>query len=678
MSTALKSFRNMSDEEALARAQDIYTYYSGAKKDDLARYDRYMAMYKAKDNPEAISDRSDEEAVSKDEQDPARYSNNKIAFGAAQVDATVNWLFNYLFPNDNYFKIDADNFNDEIAAMKVTAHLQKRHKEMKFLRTMEEVLTETAIADYSITGVRWRVQPGYIPETQRTVEIQRYGKAAMEYKRNRIVERWVPDAIDRSDIFRIPYDQCYHDPDAKGGFDQSYAFCDYRYETVEDFLGRAESKYRPWGIYKPENVKKVIKYVKANMQDGSTSIANSSGEEDTDPKRAFMNFRLMIKRVWTRDHVLEYFEDMLIWRKNLTGWPLQRWGVFVVPNQFPMMGILQRIERNEYDINEKLNTRQDYVNLIVDPWVILSTELADEADELYHGKILYAKNPKDAAYVYQPGTNPTDASLADVKVQVDFMDRTGISPEGAGAHPRGDRTATETNAVTNGTMAKVKRISRRLEDECLVPIYQYQFLLEGIFLSKEERTKYYGQFGEMVFGVRPEDYAWNSMPIFMAKGTSEMIDEPVRIQQFMTAMDRAMAAPQFHNLKNIFAEMWRIFAPKNFHRFVKDPSMDNYKIPPEEENKMFALGRIAEISPLDDDQKHVEVHEKYKRTPDYLTWPERTKMEFEAHIRAHQAKAAGAGMAGGAPAQPGRSNALTASNVNEQRGVRSSLVGVTP
>jgi hypothetical protein len=661
----------MDDAEALARAQEDYQLFETNKSDDLARFDRYMAMYKALDNPEQETDK---EGEGSDEEDDARYANNKIPLGAAIVDGTVNWLFNFLFPNDRYLRIDADNFEDGIAALKVTGHFQTRHREMKFLTKMEQVLTEAAIADYSITGMRWNLRGGYVPTAERTVELKKLGRMTAKYKKNKVVEKWVPDALDRPDLFRIPYNQCYHDPDAKAGFDDSRAFCYYRMESVEDFLMRAKTKYRPWGVYKEENVEKVMKYVQAELQNAGNSLANADPTESPEANRAYMNHRIKIKVYATADHLFEYFEDIPVWRKNVCGWIFQRWGIFCVPNQFPMMGVLQRIERNEYDINEKLNSRQDYINLVVNPWTILSDKMKGSVSELHQGMVLFDKNPKEAAYVYQPGPNPTDGTLGDVRTQIEFMERVSISPEAQGGHPTGDPTATEVQTVSQGTVGKVKRIARRLEDDCLIPIYNQEFLLEATLMTKEQKVKYFGQFGDMVFSVRPEDYVWNSWPTFIAMGTSEMADEPVRIQQFLAAMDRALQNPQIHNLKNIYAHMWSKFSPKESTSFIEDPRMDSYKIPPDEENRIFATGRIPKVSPLDDHAEHKESHDKYKRTSDYQLWSSRMKMEFEAHIRAHDAASANTAQAMGGP----RTNSLTSSTANQLRGVRPTGTGVTP
>lgn len=677
MSIHTKFMSQLSDEDALARAMADFSRFEANKSEALTRAERYDAIYKALDNPQlrALKEEGDKE------DDEALFANTHMPIGAAVVDGIVTQLMNFLFPNENYFEIAADNWEDSIAASKITAHLRKRHKEMGFIDLMEDVLIEAACFDYAITGARWLLKPGYKPYKNKDVTLEELAGVKLRHQNPRLEMRWVPDAVDRSDIFMIPFHRCYHDPDAERGFDDSIAFCDDRDEKLEDLMARAKSRDNPYGKYK--NIDQVIELEeeKADKENPKTETsltaqpAISAGKTDSLASR-----RIKIKRHWSPDHVLEWANDILIWRWNMPGWVLQRWGMFKIPKSFKMMGVLQRIERNCYDINATLNSRRDFQNLVNDPWAVISDEIEDAGGKSHPGKkYIYhgSGNARDKIFVGTPGINVADRTVEDIGMQVDMINRVTVSENNQGVHKGGRVTATETIEVSRSAAGKTARLAKRMEWANLVPMYLQLFLLEATLMRASERVLYFGKHAFDIFTVRPEDYAWNSMPIFIPRGTSDMIDEPVKIQQFMAGFDRALNFPDRHNWDNILAHMWSIFAPRDYHNFIADPRAKKYNIPQDVEIQMIAAGRTVEVSPANNHREHLQIIEKYKKTPDYKLWPEKMKFRLDEHAAEH-AQHQTAAMPMSPAMGGGRSNSLTASSANSMRGIRPQSLGVTP
>jgi hypothetical protein len=206
-----------------------------------------------------------------------------------------------------------------------------------------------------------------------------------------------------------------------------------------------------------------------------------------------------------------------------------------------------------------------------------------------------------------------------------------------------------------------------LEDGPLLEIYLNQFQLEQMFLTEDQRFMYLGKYGDELVTLGPEAYAWRSMPTFVPMGSYEMIDEPIKMQQFINGMDRALTYPQGHNLENIFAEYWSMIKPKDWQKFVKDPREKLYNIPPKTENVMIVYGTPPQVTSANDHQEHKRVHGELKRTKDYPMWPMTKQMMLDDHLKDHDLAEASANAG-----QPGQSAAVAPAqigNANQLRGI---------
>lgn len=638
MSIRYKSLRELSDKQVVSRVSGDLEEWMSSKNDDIDRCRRYEAIYQALDNPDEIID-TNTGNIEKDVEE--MFANTYMPIGAAVVDSFVRQLYNNFFGTPDYLQMTSNDFSKQIACYKISAHMMKQHREMKFRHIIYKALLQAACFDYTITGVRWLMAPGFVNKKVKDVTRKQYGAMSLPYQKVRMEQRWIPNKIDRPDVFNISYFNCCHDPLAVNSFEDSRGFIDWREDMIENLLMMAKTDQRPWGKY--YNIDKVLKvWQKENERMIKVQEAKVASEEEL--SEWFESRKISIVRYWSRDHIVETAYDIPISRINVADWPIQRWGVFEMADpKFRMMGILQRIERNQWDINESLNNRRDWENLITDPIGAIHTDLlpADGDATLHHGKIFTADwsgDVKDKFWIHSPGQSPFSSLSEDLAAQFSAIEKVSVSENQQGSYvSRGTRrTATETAQVSQAADTKTVSISLDLEECCLLPVYMNQFLLNQSFMTESARFKHFGKYGEQFVQIRPEDYYMDDMPDFYPMGTLEVSRTPIETQQFLLAMDRAMLMPELHNWPNIFAHLWQRLVPKFHDSFVKDPRSISTDVPPELENKLFSIGQVAEVSPKNIHSQHIKSHKALTRTPDFMTWPKAFQMNVEQHIEAHE------------------------------------------
>jgi hypothetical protein len=433
--------------------------------------------------------------------------------------------------------------------------------------------------------------------------------------------------------------RCYHDPTSRNGFEDSRYFIDERDEMVEDLREQSDQKM-PFGRYK--NIDKVVKSAaKAMEQDTKyTAITDADIKQDT-----FNSRRLRVIRYWTKYRIIEVCMNIVIRDVKIYGWPLHL--VVITPKVRPTfqgMGLLQRLERNQYDINASVNSRRDLQNLISNPFGVVDQELLgidEDAPDLYPGRVFSMKSggkAGDKIWVYQPGAHSSQTELTDIEMQMSIMQKLSHTDENAFGTVHTDRTtAQEIRQAAAGRLTTLGVVALRIEEMALEPVYLDHFFLEMTFLNKTEVVRYFGEKGEDILKVDASSFMWNSIPRFSAMGTSSVLEDSVKMQQFFTAVQLAAGMPQVeHNWQNIALQMWRYLHPKEYYKFVKDPNISDENIPPDIENQLIATGRMVHRSPANKDAQHVQVHEALKLTPDYMVWPEGRKMLLERHLAEHK------------------------------------------
>lgn len=670
-----RPIQDLDDKKALMRMLGDMEQAEADKSDALVRALRYDHIYRALDPPDADVD----EASGLVEEEESRFANTYMPIGAAIVDSAVAQMFNLIFSTGDYFKMDASDLEDTFFETEVTEFLKKRHTEMKLKRTVYKALLQACCFDYAVTGTRWLLQGGYQPRPKRTVETIELAGHKMRKQVVKAVPVWIPDKIDRSDVFILDYFNCFPDPTSTNGFADSRFFLDRRQETIEELIGNAKVVNRPWGKYK--NIDKVLRSAHNSFKN---EMANLPTNMDTTIRQAiFGSRRVTINRYWTKHHIIEEAFNHVIRRINVFDWALQEWTVFPKPRLgFGGMGFLQRLERNQYDINASLNSRRNLQNLISNPFAIVDEELLgddDGAPDLYPGRIMPMKSggkASDKIFIYQPGVHSSQTELVDLNMQLDMTQKLSAVDDNAFGTVHGDRTtAQEIRTAAAGRMTRIGTTTQRFEDDCLVQIYLNQFFLEMTYMDKTEVIRYFGEQGERIQQIDSSSFMWNSVPRFTPMGTISILEDAVKMQQFFTAVQLAAGMPQVqHNWNNIALQMWRYLHPKEYYKFVKDPNMPDVNIPPDLENQLMATGKKVDVSPANDHAAHKPAHEAYKRTPDYIVWPESRKMLMEQHLAEHDAALA---QAGNAPSLQGLLGSGQQDSSDQARGVRGPLLQAT-
>ncbi len=619
------SLRKLTDDEALTRASEDYIYAQGVKNDDNEECKRFLNIYQALDAP----DTDIENAVDAIYRDMERdRSNTYMPVGAAIVDSARAQLYDYFFGIPQYFTINAEEEMDFYYEEVVRAHMMKRHKEMNFKSQVDYALTQMLCFDYCITYMRWLTRPGY---ESRRVTTQTKVPGGID-QRVKVEKVWVPDAIDRSDFVVLHFFDCFHDPDAKNRFKDSRFFVDRRWMSIEELRLQSKSKAQPHGRYK--NVDKVI----AKLEKETTADATTTTTTDPSEQKK----RVEIIRYWTPDQVLEYAMGFIINRTNISGWPLQYWGFARVPGKFRSMGLLQRLERQQYEINASVDDVRDFQNMINDPIAIVRGDImgVDEGDIRLDKKVYTASGDvREAISLVQPGMDTTGTAIQSTNQQIGIVRWTsGFGGENqGGAFTSGRRSATEAGLVEQGAEKRTYLLASLLSAEAFEPALLAQFELEQMNLTKREAMKYMGEHGLQFRQIDPADYKWDSQPGFQAEGPDHQRFDQIATQQFLTAYQiSAGLPPGLANMRELTLELYKRLTPQNAYKFLQAVDENQMNTSPEDENILFAVGRDAEVSPKNDHPGHIASHSAVKGTPDYQFWNETQKMRLERHIQTHQ------------------------------------------
>lgn len=626
-----KPIRLLSDDEALLRAQTDFNTAEQHKRDHFTRCERYMHIYKALNPPEEAID----ETTGSVSEDIELYSDTYMPMGAAIVDSAVAQLYNLFFSVSDFMEMESDDLEDRLYMKEITAHLMKRTREMKFKHKIYNALQQAVCFDYGVTMTKWKIEDGYVAKTQRVSNTEKVGGIPFTKTRHLVEPIYMPNKVDRSDLTNIDYFNCYHDPSAPDGMIENSAyFIDEREELLET-LWMNSNMVSGYGKY--QNVDAIIQ----------ATIKNDPGLSEhtqTLARNAYIRSRrVKVRRYWTRNHLVEYCGQFLLRRMNICDWPLQFWQCYPVQGQFNAMGLLQRLERLQYDINASMNARRNYQNLVSNPFGVVDESLVGVNDQpsVYPGWFGISRGgiAKDKIWVYQPGQNSNVDALSDVGLQMEMAEKQAhISDPGQGKTSSGRTTATEARHAQAGMASAIESIALRMEESAFESIYLSLFQLEQVNLTREEAFVYNGKYGDEFFVVGPHSYMWHGQPRFRAKGTISVMRDMLEIQQLTGAIDTLLKLEGRVEVdwQELTTHLMRKLTPKHYERFIKDKNIPTEDIPPDIENMLMAQGRAVQVSPANKHQEHIASHMGKTKSPDYQTWPRRQQQEMEIHLQQHQ------------------------------------------
>lgn len=620
----------LSDEDAAERILIDKQLAYADKEKDFARNERYKRIYQNLDDPNlALKPQSGDPA-----EDPRLYSNTRLPIEAGLVDGSLSKIFGTLFSTEDYFGIQADQWQDMLLAPKIAAHMKKQHADIKFRVTVYEILQQMHVFDYCASFFYWNVEPGFIDKEKQGPEV-RVGGVGTGLHEREFDEVWVPDAIDRPEFGFIPYDRCAHDPAVSRSLDLngSSFFIDWRHLSIEHLWSLSQTEEQPWGKYR--NIDKVLA---GHLSQRQVGLMPKSYERFA---HKWFYDRILVDRYWTKHEVLEYANGYIISRRKTKGWEPQMWGIYRVPGSFRCMGMVERLERPGMDINNIVNTRRNIQNFMADPIGIIDKEMLADGDsgEVFPGRVYLPEGVDDvrkkAAFVYPQA--PTDDGSREIALQMETMEKSAQVADADMGQTAGGRTsATAVVEAKRGSLSGTTMLSILLEFNSLTPAYQHQYRLNRKLLSVEEAFQTMGPAGLDFLRVGPRDYRASRLTNFQCRGATYSQYRAEKLTGIMRGLELAQLYPQGHNFQNIYAELWRLLAPLDSHKFVSDPRAKSENIPPEIENMMMAKGMRPQISPDNDHRKHFQAHEAIERTADYRIWPQWMKDNQAAHKQEHQ------------------------------------------
>lgn len=637
----------MPNDEAIDVIDGWFERAKADKAEINERCERYLNIYKALDVDNIPTD----EETGDVELDERLHSNTFLPLGSAIIDSAVAEVYQNFFSNPDYMEVVSDDPMDMMAQFRITEHMKRRHKEMRFKKHVYEALLTAACFDFAVTGMTWKIKGGYVPKRRQDVSDFSMGGIKAKYQSVGVDHVWMPNAVDRPHFETFDFFNSFPDYNSRDGFEGSEFFIDVYYPLIDELFAMEKTEDKPWGKYT-----NLLEAFGAEL--GDQKPADQSDENERMVRSYEQNKgRAKVVRVWTHHEVIEYWNRIIISRRKVPGMPLQLWTIYPLMKQFGGMGICQRLERPQLDINHVINLKRDAQNLMISPWLFINEDLLPAGHQgdvhTYAGKTFIDRgggNVNDKFKVVQPGVDQSSAYTEEIGLQMMAMERVAHrGPNQVGSFSQGRKTARESSEVAAGSQLSASLVSIRMEENALSDALQCQFLLEQTYMTKEDIFRYEGPQGVNFLLVRPSDYAFRRMPQFEAKGTSHIIDKQMHEMQFFKGLAVAQQFSQLHNWPELLKHMWMMLDAKNANRFLKSAGQNDENIAPDKENYMLAHGHKVDVSPANDDKMHLAAHRKIQQSDDFLIWPDRLKQNFMSHIAAHEQQMAnkqqGAGFA---------------------------------
>lgn len=631
----------LNDQDAADQVNSWYTWSQGKKKQDNQRCERYRNIFLCKDPPPSEFNVS----TGDPDEDKRLYSDTYLPMVSAMVEAATAQLLGIMFSRPDYMQVVADHPVDFFSQELISEHMRRRHRQMDFKNTIAETVQTALMYDYAVTRCYWKIAPGEKKSRKKQTSIVELGPLSVN-RRESFMDRNPAMVIDRPDVEVLDYFLTYPDYDARKGFDDSEFFIDVYYPSLTLLKALDRGRNPNMGFF--YNIDRVIReQMKLDGVKEPTSAQIEAwplSDQDDPAERNFMKAgtRVKVVRAYTPYEIVETCLGIPIRRHRIEGYPYQLWKTVVRPQEFPGMGMIERLERPQYDVNLILNLKRDYQNYIMNPISVLDESIwpiGEEGDiHMYAGRTFKNESGRpaqDMIAIVKPGLDISGQANEEIGLQLSMAERVGTGPNPQGAFTRGKKTATEVTEVSTGSSNKALRITERWEDVCLEKIYITQFYLEQTRMTQAQILSLHGAKGYEYFKVAKEDYFWLGEPRMEMRGTSYLAEEAAAEQKFFTGLNFALAAPQLHNIPNIFKRMWQILEPRQWSEFLKGPGEAGHDVPPGIENYIMARGHPAEVSPMNNDPEHLRSHEKIRQSIDFQLWPKSYQNNMVRHIFDH-------------------------------------------
>lgn len=293
-------------------------------------------------------------------------------------------------------------------------------------------------------------------------------------------------------------------------------------------------------------------------------------------------------------------------------------GKYIQPNadEFYGQGIPWATQYMQYEMNSKAEQGMDSATLALNPIAIIDPGLAGASNEfnIEPGAVWWA-NPQGVKLASMPDTTPVSrAAISDIKQMMsDYSDRSpALPPELLGK----SRTATQSNIVSSALNVDNWLFQLQNEKTILTPMLQQWEAITDQNMTDDMIV--------MILGRRAGDFKRTLLSrsdllgryAYQWKGASSNDNKQVLGRQMLDALKVITGMPpqmvqglNFNGaefIKILWSDIWSL------------PDADKILGQPEQlvtqdaeaENKMVKMGLEIEVGPMDDDQAHVEIHDK--------------------------------------------------------------------
>jgi len=326
-------------------------------------------------------------------------------------------------------------------------------------------------------------------------------------------------------------------------------------------------------------------------------------------------------------------------------------------NEFWGYGVMFLLDHFQYFMNDTMNQTGDGLVFTLNPVVAMDANAVQFPDSIRMAPAArwLIRDPRNSINFIDP---PKDSPMAGIQV-INFLvammnDVSNVAPfGGAGlqtagrARGRAVQTATGMSIVSGEALLQVRDVVENIEQGVMNEMLSWMFSLLQQCLDRDLALRVDGAEGATVLETQVTRDTLIDGYAFEWLGSTFSFNQNVRVQQMLNFIQiLARIPPDFLaqdnarvDWKYLLRQIWSTgFGDREAEQIIKDITPTR-AVDPEIENQLFVVGRGDEvtISPLDDDQKHAQVHAQFLQSPEGQALPDFTKNQLVQHIQRHAA-----------------------------------------
>jgi hypothetical protein len=308
------------------------------------------------------------------------------------------------------------------------------------------------------------------------------------------------------------------------------------------------------------------------------------------------------------------------------------------PGEFYGRGIAEAIQFMQYQVNDMANQTMDSSTLALNNITIVNPAFAPNVDsfEIEPGAVWWADPNAIKQFVFPDLSDTGIKNLNLIRTIMTTM--SDNSPQLPDPIAGKARSTGQAQLAIDEWQTDLFSFMQSIETEALVPFTSKTHSLIQQYVNDDLIIRVSGKYAETWIKklVTPEDLAGRYD--FTWKGAIQTQNNAIKVQQILQFIKVAQNLPPDSKVKvnwaNLILKLFRDGLQfKDAHTIIETPD-SNPSVPPSIENKMINMGGPVEVNPEDDDQLHVESHNKAmaESQDPYI------KYVFSLHIAKHNAQ----------------------------------------